>query len=83
MAWALPGGAGVFLAAAAAISLRTAGQRSVPLIVGGALCLCAGAVVVVVPALVALVALAGVVAGVLVLEGRRAVSTKPAPPQVS
>ncbi|WP_327315809.1 low temperature requirement protein A [Streptomyces sp. NBC_01235] len=83
VAWALPGGAGVFLAAAAAISLRTAGQRSVPLIVGGALCLCAGAVVVVVPALVALVALAGVVAGVLVLEGRRAVSTKPAPPQVS
>ncbi|TGA92607.1 low temperature requirement protein A, partial [Streptomyces sp. MZ04] len=60
VAWALPGGVGVFLAAAAAILLRTAGQRSVPLIAGGVLCLCAGAVVVVVPALVALVVVAGV-----------------------
>jgi low temperature requirement protein LtrA len=83
VAWALPGGVGVFLAAAAAILLRTAGQRSVPLIVGGVLCLCAGVVVAVVPALVALVVLAGVVAGVLVLEGQRTVTAKPAPPQVS
>lgn len=83
VAWALPGGAGVFLAAAAAILLRTAGQRSVPLIAGGALCLCAGVVVAVVPALVALVVLAGVVAGVLVLEERRTASAKPAPPLVS
>ncbi|QIB47975.1 low temperature requirement protein A [Streptomyces aureoverticillatus] len=83
VAWALPGGVGVFLAAAAAILLRTAGQRSVPLIAGGALCLCAGVVVAVVPALVALVVLAGVVAGVLALEGQRTVSAKPAPPQVS
>ncbi|MEU4998165.1 low temperature requirement protein A [Streptomyces sp. NPDC021622] len=83
VAWALPGGAGVFLAAAAAILLRTAGQRSVPLIAGGALCLCAGVVVAVVPALVALVVLAGVVAGVLALEARRTASAKPAPPLVS
>ncbi|MEV0113296.1 low temperature requirement protein A [Streptomyces sp. NPDC050844] len=83
VAWALPGGVGVFLAAAAAILLRTAGQRSVPLIAGGGLCLCAGVVVAVVPALVALVVLAGVVAGVLVLEGRRTASTKPASPQAS
>ena len=83
VAWVLPGGVGVFMAAAAAILLRTAGQRSMPLIIGGVLCLCAGVVVVAVPALVALVVLTGVVAGVLALEGRRAVGAKPAPPQVS
>ncbi|MEV8018398.1 low temperature requirement protein A [Streptomyces sp. NPDC086554] len=83
VAWALPGGVGVFLAAAAAILLRTAGQRSAPLIAGGALCLCAGVVVAVVPALVALAVLAGVVAGVLALEGRRTASAKPASPQAS
>jgi low temperature requirement protein LtrA len=82
VAWALPGGVGLFLSAAAAILLRTAGQRSAPLIVGAVLCLCAGVVVAVVPALVALVALAGVVAGVLVVEGRRGVEAKAASPRV-
>ncbi|NGO11747.1 low temperature requirement protein A [Streptomyces sp. HC44] len=70
VAWALPGGVGVFLVASAAILLRATGRRSVVLVVGGVLCLCAGVGVALIPALVALALLAGTVAGTLVLHGR-------------
>ncbi|TLS44563.1 low temperature requirement protein A [Streptomyces montanus] len=70
VAWALSGGVGVFLVAAALILLRVTGRRSVVLLVGGVLCLCAGALTVLVPALLALALLAGVVAVILVLHGR-------------
>ncbi|MFF3453582.1 low temperature requirement protein A [Streptomyces sp. NPDC002730] len=71
VAWALAGGVGVFLLAAAAILLRTGGRRSVILIAGGLGCLCAGAVVVLMPALVALVLLAAAVTGMVVLHSRK------------
>ncbi|NUK03632.1 low temperature requirement protein A [Streptomyces lunaelactis] len=72
VAWALTGGVGVFLLAAAAIVLRTTGQRSAVLIVGGLGCLAAGAVVVLMPALLALGLLAAAVTAMVVLHGRRA-----------
>ncbi|MEW2394421.1 low temperature requirement protein A [Streptomyces sp. NPDC046862] len=72
VAWALTGGVGVFLLAAAVILLRTGGGRSVPLLVGGLVLLCAGPVVALVPALAAVAVLAAVVPGVLVLHGRAA-----------
>ncbi|MEU9012761.1 low temperature requirement protein A [Streptomyces sp. NPDC048479] len=71
VAWALAGGVGLFLLAAAAILLRTGGRRSVILIAGGLGCLCAGAVVVLMPALVALVLLAAAVTGMVVLRSRK------------
>ncbi|MGX1880936.1 low temperature requirement protein A [Streptomyces sp. NPDC055287] len=70
VAWALTGGVGMFLLAAAAILVRTGGPRPVILIAGGVGCLAAGAVVVLIPALAALVVLAAAVAGAVVLHGR-------------
>ncbi|WP_129843432.1 low temperature requirement protein A [Streptomyces sp. RFCAC02] len=64
VAWALPGGAGVFLLAAAAILLRVGRRPSPLLLVGGPALLAAGALVPLVPALAALLLLA---AGVTVL----------------
>ncbi|WP_327326005.1 low temperature requirement protein A [Streptomyces sp. NBC_01210] len=71
VAWALAGGVGLFLLAAAAILLRTGGRRSVILVAGGLGCLCAGAVVVLMPALVALGLLAVAVTGMVVLRSRK------------
>ncbi|MFF0060640.1 low temperature requirement protein A [Streptomyces sp. NPDC005279] len=71
VAWALGGGVGVFLLAAAAILVRTGGRSSVILITGGLGCLCAGAVVVLMPALVALGLLAAVVTGMVILLSRK------------
>ncbi|MPY58199.1 low temperature requirement protein A [Streptomyces spongiae] len=72
VAWALTGGVGIFLLATAAILLRTGGGRSVALLAGGVILLCAGPVVALVPALLALAVLAAAVPGVLVLHGRTA-----------
>ncbi|TQE34163.1 low temperature requirement protein A [Streptomyces ipomoeae] len=69
-AWALAGGVGLFLLASAAILLRTAGHRSPALITGGVLCLAAGPVVALVPALAALAALVAAVTALLILHGR-------------
>jgi low temperature requirement protein LtrA len=72
VAWALTGGVGVFLLAAAAIVLRTSGRKSVSLITGGLACLCAGAVVVLIPALLALGLLAAAVTAMVLLQSRTA-----------
>ncbi|EKX65141.1 low temperature requirement protein A [Streptomyces ipomoeae] len=69
-AWALAGGVGLFLLASAAILLRTSGHRSPALITGGVLCLAAGPVVALVPALAALAALVAAVTALLILHGR-------------
>ncbi len=72
VAWALPGGVGVFLLGTAAILLRAAGQRSLVLLVGGSVCLLAGGVVVLVPALLALALLAVAVLCMVIVHGRSA-----------
>jgi low temperature requirement protein LtrA len=72
VAWALAGGVGVFLLAAAAILLRTGGRKPVALVVGGLGCLGAGALVTLIPALLALLLLATAVAGLVVLHSRKA-----------
>ena len=69
-AWALAGGAGLFLLGAAAILLRTTGHRAPVLIVGGVVCVAAGPLVALVPALVALAALAATITALLFLHGR-------------
>ncbi|MBZ3907579.1 low temperature requirement protein A [Streptomyces griseiscabiei] len=69
-AWALAGGAGLFLLGAAAILLRTTGRHAPVLLVGGVTCLAAGPLVALVPALAALAALAAVITAVLLLHGR-------------
>ncbi|MFD3442199.1 low temperature requirement protein A [Streptomyces sp. NPDC058685] len=75
VAWALPGGAGIFLLASAAILLRTTGRRSVVLLVGGLLCVCAGPLTAVIPAGLALVLLAAAVTALVVLYGRKDAAT--------
>lgn len=77
VAWALAGGVGLFLLAAAAILLRTDGRRSAVLAVGGLGCLCAGAVIVLIPALLALALLAAGVTGMAILYSRKARATEP------
>jgi low temperature requirement protein LtrA len=72
VAWALAGGVGIFLLAGAAILLRTGGRRSPVLLLGGLGCLCAGLVVVLIPALLALLLLATAVTGLVVLHSRKA-----------
>lgn len=71
VAWALTGGVGIFVLAAAAILLRTTGRASPVLVAGGLALLCAGPAVAVVPALLALTVLAAVTA--LLLLDRRTV----------
>ncbi|MEU5893760.1 hypothetical protein ABZ835_44165 [Streptomyces sp. NPDC047461] len=61
VAWALPGGVGVFLLASAALLFRTTSHRSPLLLAGGAVCLVAGPAVTFVPSLVALALLAALV----------------------
>lgn len=80
VAWALTGGVGIFLLGSAAIILRTTGRVPTVLIAGGLVCLAAGAVVVLMPALVALVLLGAAVATMLIVHGRttRAVEAGPA-----
>lgn len=72
VAWALTGGVGIFVLAAAAILLRTTGRASPVLVAGGLALLCAGPAVAVVPALLALTVLAAVTA--LLLLDRRTVT---------
>ena len=79
VAWALAGGVGIFLLAAAAILLRTGGRRSLVLIVGGLSCLCAGLVVVLIPALLALALLAAAVTAMVVLHSRSAGTAEAGP----
>ncbi|WP_408995868.1 low temperature requirement protein A [Streptomyces europaeiscabiei] len=69
-AWALAGGAGLFLLGAAAILLRTTRHRAPVLIVGGVACVAAGPPIALVPALVALTALAATITALLFLHGR-------------
>lgn len=64
VAWSLTGGVGVFLLGGAAIVRRTTGRRPTVLVVGGVCALACGALVGLVPALVALMVLA---AGLLLL----------------
>lgn len=71
VAWALTGGVGLFVLAAAAILLRTTGRASTVLTAGGLVLLCAGPAVAVVPALLALTVLAAATA--LLLLDRRTV----------
>ncbi|MEU1231737.1 low temperature requirement protein A [Streptomyces sp. NPDC005828] len=71
VAWSLTGGVGVYLLGAAAIVLRTSGRRPTALAVGGVCCLAAGPLVGLVPALVALTALAGTAALLVGLHTRR------------
>lgn len=75
-AWALAGGTGLFLLGAAAIRRRTTGRHTPVLIAGGAVCVAAGPLVALVPALAALAALAATVTALLLLHGR----TPPRPP---
>jgi low temperature requirement protein LtrA len=79
VAWALAGGVGIFLLAAAAILLRTGGRSSPVLVVGGLGCLCAGLVVVLIPALLALALLAAAVTAMVVLHSRRAGTAEAGP----
>lgn len=79
VAWALAGGVGIFLLAAAAILLRTGGRRSPVLLLGGLGCLCAGLVVVLIPALLALALLAAAVTAMVVLHSRRAGTAEAGP----
>ncbi|MEU0397383.1 low temperature requirement protein A [Streptomyces sp. NPDC006208] len=80
VAWALTGGVGIFLLGSAAIMLRTTGRVPTVLTAGGLVCLAAGAVVVLMPALVALVLLGAAVATMLIVHGRttRAMEAGPA-----
>ncbi|MEJ8637345.1 MULTISPECIES: low temperature requirement protein A [Streptomyces] len=71
VAWALPGGAGVFLLASGVILLRATGRRSLVLLVGGLVCVCAGPLTAVIPAGLALALLAAVVTALVVLYGRK------------
>ncbi|MFC7220491.1 low temperature requirement protein A [Streptomyces polyrhachis] len=74
-AWALTGGVGLFLLGTAAILLRVGARRPTALLVAGALCLPAGLLVALVPALLALGLLTLVVPAALLLHrraGRRA-----------
>ncbi|MEV0173748.1 low temperature requirement protein A [Streptomyces sp. NPDC050803] len=68
VAWALPGGVGVFLLASAAVLLRTANHRSPALLVSGAVCLAAGPAVTLVPSLVALALLAALVTALVLVQ---------------
>ncbi|WP_199551446.1 low temperature requirement protein A [Streptomyces sp. N35] len=70
VAWALPGGVGLYLLASAAILARVSGRGSLVLLVGGGLCLVGGPLVTVVPALVALALLGAAVAGMAALHSR-------------
>ncbi|MFE5483208.1 low temperature requirement protein A [Streptomyces sp. NPDC056527] len=70
VAWSLTGGVGVFLLGGAAIVLRTSGRRPTVLAVGGVCALAAGALVALVPALVALVVLAAGLTTLVTLHGR-------------
>ncbi|MFD9031137.1 low temperature requirement protein A [Streptomyces sp. NPDC059567] len=70
VAWSLTGGVGVFLLGGAAIVLRTSGRRPTVLAVGGVCALAAGALVGLVPALVALVLLAAGLTTLVTLLGR-------------
>ncbi|GLZ05068.1 low temperature requirement protein A [Actinomadura sp. NBRC 104412] len=77
--WSLAGGVGLFLLAAAAIRVRIGGRPPIVLIVSGVLALFAGLVVVLIPALLALVLLAAATAGVTALHGRSTRSSEPKP----
>jgi low temperature requirement protein LtrA len=68
VAWALPGGVGVFLLASAALLFRTANHRSPVLLVGAAVCLAAGPAVALVPSLVALALLAVLVTALVLVQ---------------
>ncbi|MBE8475567.1 low temperature requirement protein A [Streptomyces justiciae] len=68
VAWALPGGVGVFLLASAALLFRTTSHRSPLLLAGGAVCLVAGPAVTFVPSLVALAALAALVTALVLVQ---------------
>jgi low temperature requirement protein LtrA len=76
VAWALPGGVGLFLLAAALIVLRTSNRRSPALFAAAAVCLAAGPVITLIPSLVALGLLA---AGVTVLGHALKVSSDSEP----
>lgn len=77
VAWALPGGVGVFLLASAALLLRTANHRSPFLLVAGAACLVAGPAVAHVPSLLSLGLLTALVTGLVLVQDKA-----PAPAQV-
>ncbi|MFF5494354.1 low temperature requirement protein A [Streptomyces aquilus] len=68
VAWALPGGVGVFLLASAALLLRTTSHRSPLLFAGGTVCLVAGPAIALVPSLVALALLAALVTALVVVQ---------------
>ncbi|MGW2200905.1 low temperature requirement protein A [Streptomyces sp. NPDC001774] len=72
VAWSLTGGVGVFLLGGAAIVLRTSGRRPTVLAVGGVCALGSGALVGLVPAMVALVLLAVGLTTLVFLHGRAA-----------
>lgn len=78
VAWALPGGVGVYLLGAAAVVWRTSGRRPVALLAGGACGVLAGPLVALVPGLVALVALTGATLALLTAHGRRGAGAAPA-----
>ncbi len=75
VAFALPGGVGLYLLACAAILARVSGRGSLVLLIGGGLCLVAGPLMTVLPALAALALLAAAVAGMAALHSRMARST--------
>ncbi|MFF3311484.1 low temperature requirement protein A [Streptomyces sp. NPDC002952] len=83
VAWALTGGAGLFLVTTAAILARAGGRWSAPLLSGGAACLLGGAVIALVPALVALGLLSAVITGLVVLHGRSVAALTAEPAAVS
>lgn len=78
VAWALPGGAGVFLLASAALLFRTTNHRSPLLLTGGAVCLIAGPAVTFVPSLVALALLAALVTALVLVQDTTARPHMPA-----
>ncbi|MEH0530684.1 Low temperature requirement protein LtrA [Streptomyces sp. 1222.2] len=71
-AWALAGGAGLFLLGSAAILRRTTGRHAPALLTGAALCLAAGPLTSLVPALAALTGLTATITAVLLVHGRAA-----------
>ncbi|MFG2131765.1 low temperature requirement protein A [Streptomyces sp. NPDC048751] len=82
VAWALPGGVGLFLLASAAVLLRATNHRSPALFTGAALCLVAGPALTLVPSLLSLALLAAALTTLLITHDRTARSGTGSPEQI-
>lgn len=82
VAWALPGGVGLFLLASAAVLLRATNHRSPALFTGAALCLLAGPALTLIPSLLSLALLAAALTTLLITHDRTARNGAGSPEQV-